>query len=86
MTVFELLASRNQRVYWDGLSQWFSPEEYEFKSIAECPSYRLVTKIKAYPEQRLADKIYEERVLHVLPLLQDKLVFVVFENQDAKFF
>jgi len=25
-------------------------------------------------------------VLHVLPLMQDKLVFVVFENQDAKFF
>jgi hypothetical protein len=45
-----------------------------------------VTKIKAYPEQRLADKIYEERVLHVLPLMQDKLVFIVFENQDAKFF
>lgn len=50
------------------------------------PAYRVGNVFESGPELKLTDRISEQKVLHVVPMIKDNLIFIVFENQVANFY
>ena len=90
LTIFDLLSTDdgpNRYVDWFTLLKWIDPNfEKDAPGKNKIPAYRLQNVIEGGPLTKLTDRICEQRVQHVVPMVQDNLLFIVFENQVANFY